>query len=162
MFKFIPKTSNAEKITLSIASLILLSVIGLVIKVWLDPRSQQPPLITVSQLEPIRSEKGQFYVPFTVVNVGGGTAESVQIIAELQINGEVVESGEQQIDFLSGGETAEGAFIATARAVRTGTFLWTRSARPQKCSKQNGDCYIFSQNPQEGQLSLRAASYNLP
>ena len=27
------------------------------------------------------------------------------------------------------------AGIATARAVRTGTFLWTRGARPQKCPK---------------------------
>jgi hypothetical protein len=35
----------------------------------------------------------------------------------------------------------EGLVIATARSVRTGTFLWTRSARPQKCPKQNGDCY---------------------
>jgi hypothetical protein len=35
------------------------------------------------------------------------------------------------------------SYIATARAVRTGTFLWTRSARPQKCPKQNGDCYTF-------------------
>ena len=37
-----------------------------------------------------------------------------------------------------------GRTIATARSVRTGTFLWTRSARPQKCPKQNGDCYTFT------------------
>ena len=47
----------------------------------------------------------------TLTNTGGDTAESVQIIAELRVNGEVVESGEQQIDFLSRGETEEGAFI---------------------------------------------------
>jgi uncharacterized protein (TIGR02588 family) len=125
------KRSPAEKITLAVASLILLTVVGLVIKVWLDPRSQLPPIITVSQTESIRTDKGQFYVHFEVVNVGGGTAESVQIIAELEIDGEVVESGEQQIDFLSGGETEEGAFI-------------------------------FSQDPQKGELSLRPASYKLP
>jgi len=50
-------------------------------------------------------------VPFTVTNTGGETAESVQIIAELRVNGEVLESGDQQIDFLSSGETQEGAFI---------------------------------------------------
>jgi uncharacterized protein (TIGR02588 family) len=55
----------------------------------------------------------------------------VQIIAELEIDGEVVESGEQQIDFLSGGEAETGAFI-------------------------------FSKNPQQGTLKLRAASYTLP
>jgi hypothetical protein len=42
-------------------------------------------------------------------------------------------------------EKSEPCFIATARAVRTGTFLWTRGARPQKCPKQNGDCYNFAQ-----------------
>jgi adenylate kinase family enzyme len=36
--------------------------------------------------------------------------------------------------------------IATARSVRTGTFLWTRGARPQKCPKQNGDCYILQRD----------------
>jgi hypothetical protein len=46
--------------------------------------------------------------------------------------------------FLSGFRGIEQDFIATARSVRTGTFLWTRSARPQKCPKQNGDCYSFS------------------
>jgi uncharacterized protein (TIGR02588 family) len=33
------------------------------------------------------------------------------VIAELRINGEVEESGEQQIDFLASGEMEEGAFV---------------------------------------------------
>ncbi len=32
-------------------------------------------------------------------------------VGELRIDGEVAETGEQQIDFLSGGETQEGAFV---------------------------------------------------
>jgi uncharacterized protein (TIGR02588 family) len=47
------------------------------------------------------------------VNSGGDTAESVQIMAELMIDGKVTETGEQQIDFLSSGESEEGAFIFT-------------------------------------------------
>ncbi|NEQ19382.1 MAG: TIGR02588 family protein [Microcoleus sp. SIO2G3] len=58
-----------------------------------------------------REVNGQFYVPFEVVNTGGETAESIQIMAELQMNGEVEETGDIQIDFLSSGEKEKGAFI---------------------------------------------------
>jgi hypothetical protein len=34
--------------------------------------------------------------------------------------------------------------IAVATTVRTGTFLWARSARPQKCPKRNGSIYRIS------------------
>jgi uncharacterized protein (TIGR02588 family) len=70
-------------------------------------------------------------VPFTVTNAGGETAESVQVVAELRIDGEVVESGEQTLEFLSSQETTGGAFI-------------------------------FTRNPQEGELVMRVASYQEP
>jgi uncharacterized protein (TIGR02588 family) len=53
------------------------------------------------------------FIFFEVMNQGGETAESVQITAELKIDGEVAETGEQQIDFLSSGEQEEGAFVFT-------------------------------------------------
>lgn len=54
------------------------------------------------------------------------------MIGELQIQAEnIQQTGQQQIDFLSGGETASGAFI-------------------------------FTENPQQGQLDIRVASYKLP
>lgn len=121
----------AEWLTFGLASCLLIALISAVIAAWIDPRHQQPPLIETAQDGVVRELSGQFYVPFTVTNTGGGTAESVQVIGELEIDGEVVESGEQQIDFLSGGEAEEGAFI-------------------------------FSQDPQQGTLTLRAASYTLP
>jgi len=123
--------SPAEQVTFGIASLILAGIIALVCYIWVDEQTDQPPDITVSNQGTVREASGQFYVPFEIENIGGGTAESVQVIAELRINGEVEESGEQQIDFLSGGETEEGAFV-------------------------------FSRNPQEGELVLRVASYKLP
>jgi uncharacterized protein (TIGR02588 family) len=123
--------SLAEQITFGIAALILAGIVGLVLYIWFDEEKQQPPDITVSNQGTVREASGQFYVPFEIKNIGGGTAESVQVIAELRINGEVEESGEQQIDFLSGGETEEGSFV-------------------------------FSRNPQEGELVLRVASYKLP
>lgn len=123
--------SLAEQTTFGIAALILAVLVGLVLYIWSDEQKQQPPDITISSQGTVREASGQFYVPFEIENIGGGTAESVQVIAELRINGEVEESGEQQIDFLSGGETEEGAFV-------------------------------FSRNPQEGELVLRVASYKLP
>jgi uncharacterized protein (TIGR02588 family) len=56
---------------------------------------------------------GQYYLPFTVENIGGGTAESVQVIGELRQGEQLIESGEQQIDFLSSREQQTGAFIFT-------------------------------------------------
>ncbi|MEG4228698.1 TIGR02588 family protein [Microcoleus sp. N9_B2] len=104
------KRAPAEWVTFAIACLILFTVTGLVLYNWVT-KKQEPPVISVTRNAQIRETQGQFYVPFTVTNTGGETAESVQIIAELRVNGEIVESGDQQIDFLSSGETQEGAFI---------------------------------------------------
>ncbi|MBD2077401.1 TIGR02588 family protein [Phormidium sp. FACHB-592] len=103
--------SRAERITFGIASLLLATVVGLVGYTWLDEQQQQPPLLSVLNTEPIRAAKGQFYVPITVTNSGGDTAESVHVLAELRIGGTIVETGTLEIDFLSSKEEAEGAFI---------------------------------------------------
>jgi uncharacterized protein (TIGR02588 family) len=102
--------SPAEWTTFSIALLILVAVIGLVVYEWLTQKNQ-PPVLSVTRQGEMRQAPGQFYVPFSVTNTGGETAESVQVIAELSINGKVEEDGEQQIDFLASGETEEGAFV---------------------------------------------------
>jgi uncharacterized protein (TIGR02588 family) len=107
-----PKRSIAEWVTFSIASFILAIIVSLVGYTWLNEKNQ-PPILSVTKKETIREIAGQFYVPFEVVNSGGDTAESVQIMAELMIDGKVTETGEQQIDFLSSGESEEGAFIFT-------------------------------------------------
>jgi uncharacterized protein (TIGR02588 family) len=105
------KHSFAERITFSIALLILGFIVGLVVYIWADEQNQQPPTIAAFLGDKIRESSRQFYVPFSVTNTSGSTAESVQIIAELRVKGQVLQSSEQQIDFLSNGETEEGAFI---------------------------------------------------
>ena len=123
------RRSFAEWVTFGVAALILVTIASLVIYDWIaTPPS--PPIISLAQSGEIREVDGQFYVPFTIKNTGGDTAESVQVLAELRI-GDEVEMGEQQIDFLAGDEMAEGAFV-------------------------------FSRNPQEGELVLRVASYKMP
>jgi uncharacterized protein (TIGR02588 family) len=105
-----PKRTPAEWVTFGAASFILAMVVGLVGYTWLNDK-HEPPILSVSNQKTIREVNGQFYVPFEVVNTGGETAESIQIMAELRINDEVEETGDMQIDFLSSGEREKGAFI---------------------------------------------------
>jgi uncharacterized protein (TIGR02588 family) len=100
----------AEWTTFSIASTIVAAIAGLVIYLWVT-EDHRPVALSIQQHEAIRETNGQFYVPFELRNQGGETAESVQVLAELRLNGTVAETGEQQIDFLSGGETEAGAFV---------------------------------------------------
>jgi uncharacterized protein (TIGR02588 family) len=105
-----PPRSLAEWITFSISLLILTGVVGLVVYQWITQK-HEPAVLSVMRKNEVQRSPGQFYVPFSVTNTGGETAELVQVIAELRINGKVEEAGEQQIDFLSSGETQEGAFV---------------------------------------------------
>jgi uncharacterized protein (TIGR02588 family) len=125
------KRTIAEWITFSLASSILIGVVGLVSFTWIKQPAQKPPVLVVTKNKSLRKVNGQYYVPFEVVNQGGETAASVQVIAELRFNGKVEETGEQQIEFLSRREKETGAFI-------------------------------FSQNPEKGELILRVASYKSP
>ncbi|MGF1481899.1 MAG: TIGR02588 family protein [Cyanophyceae cyanobacterium] len=102
------RRSFAEWVSFGVAVVILSVIVGLVSYIWLF-QDHQPPILQVSSSE-VRQASGQYYVPFSVTNTGGETAESVQIVAELAVNG-VIETGEQQIDFLSRNESEEGAFI---------------------------------------------------
>jgi uncharacterized protein (TIGR02588 family) len=107
-----PSRSLPERITVGLAGLIVGLIASLVVYAWATQRNE-PPILEINRLEAIRATNGQFYVPFEVVNKGGKTAESIQAIAELRINGRLEESSDLQIDFLSSDETEEGAFIFT-------------------------------------------------
>lgn len=104
--------STAERISFLIALAILSGVIGAVGYLWVRDRNQTPPVLEIST-DSTEQRQSSYYVPFTVTNLGGKTAATVQVIAELRIDSEIVESGEQTIDFLSREEEAEGAFVFT-------------------------------------------------
>ena len=104
------RRSFAEWTAFTIAALLVLTVAGLVVYDWVSSPAT-PPVIELRQSGPARAEGGQFYVPFTVTNSGGNTAETIQLIAELEVAGEMVEDGEQQIDVLARDEMREGAFV---------------------------------------------------
>lgn len=104
--------SLAEWVTFGAAAALLCAVIGIIIYDWaVTPPSA--PVLSAKLARNIERINGQFQVPFEVTNTGGQTAESVQVIAELIRDGEVIEDGEQQVDFLSAGESEEGAFLFT-------------------------------------------------
>jgi uncharacterized protein (TIGR02588 family) len=102
--------SVAEWVTFAVAALILAAVAGLVIYDWFAT-PMTPPVLAVSQSGAVERVGDQYRIAFEVRNDGGDTAEAVQVIAELQRDGEIVADGEQQIDFLSPGESEEGAFL---------------------------------------------------
>lgn len=104
------KRSLAEWVTFSIATCILIALIGLVLYDWFISQNR-PPVLIVEPYGTVRVVQGQFYQPFLLANTGGGIAKSVQVVTELHIPGAPDETGEQQIDFLSGGEKKRGSFI---------------------------------------------------
>lgn len=107
-----PKRSAAEWVAFAIASAILLGVIGAVTSLWLNDDGKPATIESVVSGAP-RKDGELHYVLVRVTNRGDHTAESVQVVAELSRDGEVVEEGEQSIDFLAGGETQELQFVFT-------------------------------------------------
>lgn len=102
----------AEWVSTAVALVIVLAIAGLIVYDWIAT-PDVPPMVSIEQSSPTYSDNQRYYVPFTVTNTGGSTAEAVQVIAELEIDGEVVEDGEQSIDFLSMDEQQDGAFVFT-------------------------------------------------
>ncbi|MDY6802385.1 MAG: TIGR02588 family protein [Cyanobacteriota bacterium] len=102
----------AEWLSFSVAIFLVAILVFLVLYSW-SKQENTPPIITLQIEEEVRREEGQFYVPFTVTNTGGTTAASVRVVGQLLIEGELEEAGEQEINFLSGGEEASGVFIFT-------------------------------------------------
>ena len=107
-----PVRSPAEWVAFGVALAVLLFVVAAIGSMWVSS-DDRPAHVVVEQEGEIRRVGGQFYVPVIVTNRGGRTAENVQVLAELSRDGEVVEDGEQAVDFLAGGETEEVEFVFT-------------------------------------------------
>jgi len=123
------RRSLAEWITFTLATVILLSLVGLIIFDW-QVNQNRPPAFEIEVTAP-RLTEGRYYVPFAIRNTGGHIARTVQVTATLHLDDSDDEAGEQQIDFLSGHEQKRGSFV-------------------------------FTHDPQQGDLTIRVASYRLP
>ena len=114
------RRSLAEKVSFSVSLSIVGIIIALVCYIWVTGDTN-PPVLSVTTAE-VRQINQQYYVPFTVVNSGGETANSVEVVAQLASDSTTVETGKQQIDFLSRKEERSGEFIFS-RDPRQGELL---------------------------------------
>ncbi|WP_036480296.1 TIGR02588 family protein [Myxosarcina sp. GI1] len=110
MKNIVSRRSTAEKISFSICLFILSVIFALLIYSWISGENG-PPILEVTVGKQIRQANQQYYVPFEVINQGGETAESIEVIAELIDPTNNTETGTQQIDYLSSKEVEQGAFI---------------------------------------------------
>jgi uncharacterized protein (TIGR02588 family) len=128
-FKYSANKSLPEKVSFGLSLSIVGIIIALICYTWITGDTN-PPILAVTTTQTRLVDK-QYYVPFTVTNWGGETAESVEVVADLSLPGGKTETGMQQIDFLSRQEKRSGEFI-------------------------------FNHNPQQGELTVRVASYRSP
>ena len=103
------KRTTAEWVVFGVASGIIAVIAASIGWLWLQP--YDPAHVTVQQIGEPRVEGSQTYLAAEVTNDGDETAENVQVHAEMKVDDEVVAEGEQIIDFLSGDETEEVAFV---------------------------------------------------
>lgn len=97
----------AESVTFAISCAILLVVMGLIaIQI---PDGGDPPH-PVADTGEVREVGEQYFVPVTVRNLGDLTAENVQVVAELTVDGETSEA-DQTVGFLAGEATQELEFV---------------------------------------------------
>jgi uncharacterized protein (TIGR02588 family) len=103
--------SVAEWTTLVIGAVLILALVGLVTYLYVSG-DNRPPVVEATPLAlEIRREEGAYYVPIEVTNQGGETAQDVLIQAELSTGEGAPEVTEFTVDFLAGGESAEGTVV---------------------------------------------------
>ncbi len=104
--------SMAERVSFGVSLSIVGIIVALISFTWITG-DNNPPILAISTESKIREINQQYYVPFTVSNSGGETAESVEVTASLFLDNKLAETGRQEIDFLSRQEKRSGEFIFT-------------------------------------------------
>lgn len=105
-----PARTRAEWWTFAVALCLVGLVVGVILAGWITGPSG-PPVLVAGRSGPVIHEGSVYRVPFEVRNDGGDAATSVQVVAELTIDGERAGGGEQSVMFLSGGERERGQFL---------------------------------------------------
>ena len=97
----------AQWVSFAVASLVLAVVVGLVVVEAAGPNEPPTPVVHVGE---VREAAGRWFASVEVVNEGDLTAAEVQVEAELVVDGEPPEGGDQTLDFLAGHETRHLVF----------------------------------------------------
>ena len=105
--------TTAERITLLASMLILVGILALA--TWANVRTgDAPPTIQVeAHLEDVRETDSGFYLPITITNTGGLTAQDVTVTGELDTGEEQPETADITITFLAGGEEESAEMVFT-------------------------------------------------
>jgi len=120
-----PARSTAEWLSLGLSLAIVLTIAGLVVYAHLTG-STEPALISVQpRLEGVRSADGLFYLPLSITNAGGETAESLAVTVSLA-TGSAAETAEVTLPFLAEGESVE-AIVAFQQDPAAGELSVTLS-----------------------------------
>jgi uncharacterized protein (TIGR02588 family) len=107
-----PARARAEWATFTVAIGLIAAIVGVILVSWVTGASG-PPVLRATKSGATVHQGAVYRVPFEVRNDGGEAATSVQVVAELTIDGRPEGSGEQSFMFLSGGESEEGEFFFT-------------------------------------------------
>lgn len=100
--------STAEWATFAVSSLVLLTLLG---AIALEAARSDDPAAPVAAVDgAVERRRGQFHVPVSVRNQGDATAEAVQVLVSLDIDGETTDA-DQTVDFLAGGDRQELVFV---------------------------------------------------
>jgi uncharacterized protein (TIGR02588 family) len=105
--------SVAERTTLAISIILILGLVALVTYVSING-GNEPPIVEAKPLPAEMRHEGElYYLPVTVTNRGGRTAQEVLVQAELVGSDGSTEETDFTLDFLAGGETREGTVVFT-------------------------------------------------
>jgi uncharacterized protein (TIGR02588 family) len=100
--------SVAEWVTLIVSSLLVLGLVGLTSWLFLTASTDPAAMTVEPHLDEVYQSGSRFYVPLTVSNTGGRTAEEVRVETTLTDASGAAQSAEFQIQFLAGGGSARG------------------------------------------------------
>ena len=96
----------AEWVTLVASLVVLAAVVGAIVA---QHGSKDPPA-PVAVVDTVRAVGDAHHVEVTVRNDGDDTAEDVQVLASLEVDGETTDA-DQVIDFLAGDEEEQLVFV---------------------------------------------------
>lgn len=103
--------TTAERVTFVISSLILATIVGLAIWAGIRTGDDSPTFEIQIHWEAIRETNTGYYVPITVSNSGGETAQDVTIMGELDVGATTPETAEVTFMFMAGGETEQAELV---------------------------------------------------
>src|SRR5690625_5033675 len=101
----------AEWASLIISSSIVLALVVVLVYLYVAEGTNEPYFDVQPQLNELTRHGDEYYLPVTVENLGGETAEDVRVLIMLKDPIGEDEMSEFSIDFLAAGATSDGVAV---------------------------------------------------